>query len=109
MKKIQISFLFIGVLGASYLHARDFEEIAMQSFIESHCLAYAEVYRCLEMDEPECRNLLSEIIPACNQNPDEFPLRGADAEAQAAFVNCINEAMILQVAPGVDLDAPCGN
>ena len=107
MKKIQISFLFISVVCAGYLHAQDLEEIAMQSFIESHCLAYAEVYRCFDMDESECRNLLSVIIPSCNKNPDEFPLSGADAETLAAFVNCINEAMILQVGSEVDLDTPC--
>ena len=65
MKKIQITLLFIGVLGASHLQAQNIDEIGTRVFVESHCSAYAEVYRCFDIDESQCREMMSIIVPAC--------------------------------------------
>ena len=104
MKKIQISFLFIGVLFAGHSYAQDFDEIGTRVFVESHCLAYAEVYRCFDIDESQCREMMSIIIPACAHDSTSS---ATDAEMQDVFSSCIYEAFIVQLGPGIDLDTPC--
>lgn len=104
MKKIQITFLFIGVLCAGHSYAQDFDEIGTRVFVESHCLAYAEVYRCFDVDESQCREMMSIIIPACSHNSTSSV---TDAGMQDAFSSCIYEAFIVQIGSEIDLDTTC--
>jgi len=109
MKKV-LSYIFIsGVFSISSLHAEDIIELATNFSIETHCAVNAEVYSsCFHLNETQCRDILSSIVLVCNQAANEFPLSGADSQAETAFMECVSDAFESHlVSMGIDLDAPC--
>ena len=88
------------------IHAESINEIAFKTSIKASCTVNKNVYKkCFNLNEEQCYEILTDLIPKCSKNKYIFPLKKSEVPKLTECLNTKLEEKL--ISRGIDLDAPC--
>ena len=93
---------------ASSTHAESINEIAFKASLKATCSVNKDMYKkCFHLNEDQCINIFTELIPKCSGNKYLFPLKKSEIpEYTECLIIKFEEKL---VSKGINLDESCSN
>lgn len=105
-KLILKTLLFILVMATNSIHAESINEIAFKTSIKASCSVNKETYeKCFHLNQDECYEMLTDLIPKCSENKYVFPIEQSEIPKLTECLNIKFEEKL--VSKGINLDEPC--